>query len=220
MRRMASRRSSFCWRPIFAFATISGRSSTTAVAIPSWSACAGIVIQGRTDPSKPFFTRNGCFWTNSTTELLATTTNEDRQARTRNRCNGEGYESVALIPLRAGGETLGLLQLNDRRKGMFTIELIEQYERLAGYLAVSLAKLMTEDTLKESEAKYRDLFETVQEVFYIDHLIYDEHGNVIDWIFEDMNPAGFALLGLNRWTRPKEEKVRKCSVLHTHSICR
>ena len=65
---------------------------------------------------------------------------------------------------------------------MFTIELIKQYERLAGYLAVSLSKLLTEDTLKESEAKYRDLFETVQEIFYIDHLIYNKHGNVIDLV--------------------------------------
>jgi PAS domain S-box-containing protein len=54
----------------------------------------------------------------------------------------------------------------------------------------------TEEALRESEAKYRDVFETVQEVFYIDQLIYDEQGNVVDWIFEDFNPAGFELLGL------------------------
>ncbi len=53
-----------------------------------------------------------------------------------------------------------------------------------------------EKALQGSEAKYRDLFETVQEVFYIDRFIYDEQGNVIDWIFEDFNPAGFELLGL------------------------
>jgi PAS domain S-box-containing protein len=44
-----------------------------------------------------------------------------------------------------------------------------------------------EEALRESEAKYRDVFETVQEVFYIDRLIYDEQGNVVDWIFEDLN---------------------------------
>ena len=51
-------------------------------------------------------------------------------------------------------------------------------------------------TLQESEIKYLDLFEIVQEVFFIDRLIYDEQGNVIDWIFEDLNPAGFELLDL------------------------
>ncbi|MFZ2497476.1 MAG: PAS domain S-box protein [Methanosarcina sp.] len=53
-----------------------------------------------------------------------------------------------------------------------------------------------EEQLQKSEAKYRNLFETVQEVFYIDLLIYDEQGNVVDWIFEDLNPAGLELLGL------------------------
>ena len=53
-----------------------------------------------------------------------------------------------------------------------------------------------EEQLRKSEAKYRNLFETVQEVFYIDLLIYDEQGNVVDWIFEDLNPAGLELLGL------------------------
>lgn len=53
-----------------------------------------------------------------------------------------------------------------------------------------------EQKILEREARYRDVFETVQEVFYIDRLIYDDQGNVIDWIFEDMNPAGFKLLGL------------------------
>lgn len=58
------------------------------------------------------------------------------------------------------------------------------------------ARKKAEEALRESEAKYRNLFETVQEAFYIDQLIYDEQGNVVDWIFEDFNPAGFELLGL------------------------
>jgi PAS domain S-box-containing protein len=53
-----------------------------------------------------------------------------------------------------------------------------------------------EKALQESETKYCGLFETVQEAFYINQLIYDEQGNVIDWIFEDLNPAGFKFLGL------------------------
>ncbi len=117
---------------------------------PVMACMCGNVIQGRFDPSQPFFTERGSFWTNCTTELLSTTTEEDRQARTRNRCNGEGYESVALIALRVRNECLGLLQLNDRRPGRFTPERIALYERLAGYLAVSLAKVEAEENLKKA----------------------------------------------------------------------
>ena len=99
---------------------------------------AGNVICGRFDPTKDFFTANGSFWTDNTTRLLATSTEEDRQARTRNRCNGEGYGLVALIPLYLGKERLGLVQMNDRRIGIYS-QLIAQWERLAGYLSVALS---------------------------------------------------------------------------------
>ncbi len=117
---------------------------------PVMECMCGNVIQGRFDPSKPFFTARGSFWTNSTTELLASTTDADRQTRTRNRCNGEGYESVALIALRLGEERLGLLQLNDRQKGRFSPAAISLWERLADYLAVALAKFQAEEALQDN----------------------------------------------------------------------
>ncbi|MBN1368037.1 MAG: PAS domain S-box protein, partial [Dehalococcoidales bacterium] len=119
----------------------------------------GNIIRGRFDPSKPFFTEEGSFWTNSTTNLLSSTTEADRQARTRNRCNGEGYESVALIPLKAGNTIIGLLQINDTRRNCFTEELIKYYEGLARSIGVALAQKQAEDTLIDSEAKYHNLVE-------------------------------------------------------------
>jgi PAS domain S-box-containing protein len=111
----------------------------------------GNVICGRFDPTKPFFTNNGSFWTNYTTELLASTTEANRQAHTRNRCNGQGYESVALIPLRLGEERLGLLQLNDWMQGRFSPATIALWERLSGYLAVALTKFKAEEALHQAK---------------------------------------------------------------------
>jgi PAS domain S-box-containing protein len=119
----------------------------------------GNVISGRYDPSKPFFTRNGSFWTNSTTDLLAGTTEADRLAKTRNRCNTAGYESVALVPLRAGGKTFGLLQFNDKHRGRFTPGRISLFERLADNLAIGLAQRRAEQSLRSSEMR---LSEAVQ----------------------------------------------------------
>ncbi len=122
---------------------------------PILECMCGNVIRGRFDPSKPFFTARGSFWTNNTTQLLATTTEEDRQARTRNRCNGEGYESVTVIAIRYRGECLGLLQLNDRQIGRFTPESIAMWERLVDYLAVALAKFKAEQAQREQVTIWR-----------------------------------------------------------------
>ena len=122
---------------------------------PILECMCGNIICGRFDPSQKFFTENGSFWTNSTTQLIANTTSKDRQGTTRNRCNREGYESVALIPLRVGDNQLGLLQLNDRRKDMFTLETIQMWERIADRLALALSKTIADEALRESEVKFR-----------------------------------------------------------------
>jgi len=98
---------------------------------PLLECMCGNVIQGRFDPKLDYFTEKGTFWTNSTSRLLETTTEKERLGRTRNMCNYSGYESVALIPLRNGGKTLGLIQMNDPRENMFTAKAIQKYEALA-----------------------------------------------------------------------------------------
>jgi len=122
---------------------------------PYLECMCGNILCGRTDPLLPFFTETGSFWTNSTTDLLASTSEEQRQARTRNRCAGEGYESVALIPLRSEGETIGLLQLNDRRRNGFTPEMIRFFEGLGESIGVALKRKKMGDALKESEGELR-----------------------------------------------------------------
>ena len=126
---------------------------------PVLECMCGNVLCGRFDPAKPFFTDHGSFWTNSTTALLADTSEADRQARTRNRCHGAGYESVALIPLRAGGQVFGLLQFNDPRPGRFTAALIGHFERLADSLAIALARYRATEALRESEERFTKAFQ-------------------------------------------------------------
>ncbi len=124
---------------------------------PLLECMCGNVLSGRFDPSKPFFTKNGSFWSNNTTALLASTTEADRQSRTRNRCNGEGYESVALIPLRVGGQVFGLLQFNDRQTDRFTTSLIDHFERIADSLSIALSRHQVEEVLREKEKNYGTL---------------------------------------------------------------
>ena len=117
---------------------------------PLLECLCGAVISGRCDPALPFFTSAGSFWANSTTEFRLCPAGDGLPVHLRHRCNEEGYESVVLIPLRCGDEPMGLLQMNDRRNNLFTPRVVALWERLAGYLAVALAKARAEEALRET----------------------------------------------------------------------
>ena len=126
-----------------------GKVRRDAAGDPILECMCGNILSGRVNPAKPFFTAHGSFWTNSTTTLLSSTTDADRQTHTRNRCNAAGYESVALIPLRAGPEVFGLLQFNDPRTNRFTPDTITHFERMADSLAMALAQRQSAEALAE-----------------------------------------------------------------------
>ena len=121
---------------------------------PLLECMCGNVIRGRTDSTLSFFTEGGSFWTNSTTQLLATTTEKDRQSKTRNGCNGEGYESVALIPLRSGHEIVGLLQLNDSRPNLFYPSMINFFEKIGNSIGIAFTGMKGKEIPQQNELGY------------------------------------------------------------------
>ncbi|MHC4662371.1 MAG: ATP-binding protein [Planctomycetota bacterium] len=98
----------------------------------------GLVIRGHTNPEFPFFTENGSFWTNSTTDLLAGEEKAEFSITTRNICNAFGYESVALAPLRAGDRIIGLVQANSRERDCFNPVVIDFLERIGLYAGLAI----------------------------------------------------------------------------------
>ncbi len=119
----------------------------------------GLVISGRTDPANSLFTQGGSCWTNDSLPLLDLPANQDPRLHPRNVCIHQGYCSVALIPIRAGGDIVGLLQLNDRKNDCFTLETIHFFEGLTASIGVALMRKQQEDALRTSEKRYRLLFE-------------------------------------------------------------
>ena len=123
----------------------------------------GNVLRERTDLSQPFFTKGGSFWSNCTTDLLASTAETERQSYIRNRCNSVGYESVALVPLRVGKETIGLLQINDHRRNQFTPELIGFLEGLGASLGIAIGRKRSEEALVESQKTLDAIIESTSD---------------------------------------------------------
>lgn len=105
----------------------------------------GLVISGRTDPASPLFTPGGSFWTNDSVLLLDLPSDQDPRINPRNRCIHEGFFSIALIPVRANQEIVGLLQLNDRKKDAFTLGMIHFFEGLASLLGITLSRKWAEE---------------------------------------------------------------------------
>lgn len=135
--------------------------------IPRGGCICGRVIFGRTDPTRPFFTPGGSFWTNSTTDLLASLPAAERPIAALAGCAGEGYESVALFPLAVGAERLGLLQLSDRRRDLFPPDFIARGETLAGCLAVALARVRAAEETERTKELLERTFQAIPDLITI-----------------------------------------------------
>ena len=183
-----------------------GNAARDGLGHPVLECMCGNVLCGRFDPALPFFTAKGSFWTNCTSELLAGSSEADRQGRTRNRCNGEGYESVALLALRHGDEMLGLLQFNHRAKGCFTLDDIVFLERAADYIALALTQRQGHAALTASEKRYRFLFDNMLNGFAYCRMLFDQ-GRPQDFVYLDVNNAFETLTGLKNVAGKKVSEV-------------
>ncbi|MHB9138051.1 MAG: PAS domain S-box protein [Victivallaceae bacterium] len=143
----------------------------------------GQVISGKADPANPFFTPGGSFWTNDSFPMLDIPADQDTRQHPRNQCIHHGYASVALVPIRTRDMIVGLIQLNDRRKGCFTMEMVEIIEGIASHIGEALMRKQADETLRQSEARHSKMVANI--------------GDVIAIIDQD---------GINRYKSPNIEK--------------
>jgi PAS domain S-box-containing protein len=117
----------------------------------------GLVINGRTDPGNPLLTPGGSAWTNDSLPLLDVSPADDPRLNPRNRCIYTGFRSLALVPLRAGDDVIGLLHLADHHTGRFTPGSIGFFEGLGASIGVALAHQRVLEELRESEKLHRSI---------------------------------------------------------------
>lgn len=111
----------------------------------------GTVASGNTDSKLPCYTKHGSFQTNSITDFDQALAKEMPIKCFRKNCNREGYESQIIIPLRTGDQILGVLQLNDKRKNLFTTDQIEFLEQLSESIAIAIQRMILQQEVKKAK---------------------------------------------------------------------
>jgi PAS domain S-box-containing protein len=114
-----------------------------------------------------------------------------------------GYASSIVLPLKAEGVVLGALTIYSRELNPFTEEDVGLLGKLADDLAYGVTALRLREAhrkaelaLRESEARYRNLFNTMSEGFALHELICDAEGRPCDYRILEVNPAYERLTGL------------------------
>lgn len=107
----------------------------------------------------------------------------------REEATRRGYASSIALPLTVGGETFGVLNVYAAEADAFAPGEMELLSELADSLAFGIQALRARASLRESEARYRDLVEQASDGIFLA----DAEGR-----FVGVNPRGCAMLGYTR----------------------
>lgn len=130
----------------------------------------GLVLEGNTDPTSPLYTPGGSVWTNDLHALENLLREEDRldsRMNPRIRCVEAGFQSLALVPLRAGDEIIGLLHIADRSKNRFTQDSIRFFEGISTSIGIALNRIRYANALHLNEEQHAAILRTVMDGFWL-----------------------------------------------------
>ncbi|MEI7905391.1 MAG: PAS domain-containing protein, partial [Candidatus Firestonebacteria bacterium] len=144
---------------------------------PKMKNLCALVFSGKTDPSNPLFTKYGSAYTKNTIITPELPEFQDPGTGKENNRASEVYLSFAIVPIRAEGKTLGLLQLYDRRKYRFGEGVVEDLENLCSVLGVWILRKQAEAALLRSEVQLKK----AEEIGKTGSWEYDLETNKLTW---------------------------------------
>ncbi|NIO05621.1 MAG: hypothetical protein GTN74_13755, partial [Proteobacteria bacterium] len=107
------------------------------------------ILSSHVDPSLPFFTERGSFWTGNAGIPLPFTWETKGEKPALHVCIGGKYPSLALIPITFSNENVGLLQLKSGRPDYFSKDKVQSFERVAQILGIALTHQKAQAALLE-----------------------------------------------------------------------
>ena len=123
--------------------------------------CRAVVERRRCGPARSL-TAYGSFWTGDARRALPGEAASDGAAPARTRGEQPAYPSVAVIPLVAADETIGLVLLKSKKRDYFTEEEVRSYEEVAPTLGLALLSRLAHTALQERVKELTCLYHLVQ----------------------------------------------------------
>ena len=115
----------------------------------------GLVISGKYLPDSPLFKDIGSFWTNNSKALLNLKPEDDPRLNPRNLCIHEGYNSMAIIPIKSNKNIIGVLQINNKKSNSFNLNINKYFEEIALKIGMAIIRKENEEKVKSSERKFK-----------------------------------------------------------------
>lgn len=111
----------------------------------------GLVISSKTIPNCDCFTNKGSFWTNDCLKTIENLQRVNEDIKIRNYCFNKGYNSIALIPIIVNKVKIGLIQLNNKKKNIFSSSFIEFMEMIADQVGLAISNSLVYEQLRKEK---------------------------------------------------------------------
>jgi len=120
---------------------------------PVLECLCGTVLEGGGAVAPALLSPTGSFWSNRLPSEVAARAPGELPAVFRGHCTRVGFQSMALLPVRSGGDLIGLLQIHDHRPDRFRPEMIAALERITESIGTAVVRARAEGSQRETSKR-------------------------------------------------------------------
>ena len=119
----------------------------------------GKVLKDEDEIQKKYTTEKGSFFSKEMSSLWENEFKNIKDYDCASACDVKQYQSVAIVPVKTGKETFGLLQINYTQPDKLDEDAIRFFEEIASVIGIGLNRIIGEIKIEESETQFRTIYE-------------------------------------------------------------